>query len=112
MDELHGVFSKTHSQQGLVMFYSKLNMDQVASTYVLFRFLERLGVIGHIIAHTEQVEVDSGDIFGQYEIHDFTGADYAIVKDGYTSDKRHIDAITELERIFGRLAAPQLRGTD
>ena len=94
------------------MFYSKLNMDQVAATYVLFRFLERLKIIGHISAHTEQAEVDSGDIFGQYELHDLTGADYSIVKDGYTTDKRHIDAISELERIFGRLAAPQLRGTD
>lgn len=95
------------------MFYSKLTADKVAATYTLFRFLERLKIIGHIKAHTEQTEVDSGDIFGDYELHDFTGADYSIVKDEYSPDKGYIDAIAELERIFGRLdKARQLRGTD
>jgi len=94
------------------MFYSKLTADQVAVTYTLFRFLERLRVIGHLRAHTEQAEVDGGDIFGDYELHDFTGANYSIVKDEYTSKKGYIDAIIALERIFGRITVQQLRGTD
>ena len=94
------------------MFYSKLTMDQVAATYTLFRFLERLKIIGHLKAHTEQAESDSGDIIGDYYIHDFTGADYSIIKDSYNPEKRHIDMIVELERLFGRLKVQQLRGTD
>lgn len=94
------------------MFYTKLTTDQVAATYTLFRFLERLRIIGHLRAHTEQAEVDSGDIFGDYELHDFTGADYSIVKDEYTSEKGHMDAIVALERVFGRIKTKQLRGTD
>ena len=95
------------------MYYSKLTVDQVAATYTLFRFLERLKIIGHITAHTEQASFDTlSDPYSQLDIYDFTGADYSIVKDGYSKDKRHIDAISELERLFGRLAAKQLRGTD
>jgi hypothetical protein len=94
------------------MFYTKLTMDQVAATYTLFRFLERLKIIGHLKAHTEQVVRDTVDIFGYYDMSGYTGREYSIVKDGYTADKGHIDAIVEFERAFGRIKAPQHRGTD
>ena len=93
------------------MFYSRLTMDQVSATYKLIRFLERLKVIGHLSAHTEKESSNSWAL-GNYDLHDLTGADYAIVKDGYSHGKNHIDEIIELEHIFGRLKAQPVRGTD
>jgi len=93
-----------------VSSYSKLTANQVTATYSLFKFLERLRVIGHLEAHTEKAVEEGGDIFGEYIIHDFTGADYSIVKDYYSSDKRHILKTELLERMFGRLKQ-SLRGT-
>ena len=85
-------------------FYSKLTADQVKATYALITFLERLKAIGHLEIHTERsMEGEGGDIFGEYVLHDFTGADYSLVKDKYTNDRGHIDAIILLEKLFGKL---------
>jgi hypothetical protein len=96
-----------------VTFYSKLTADQVSSTYQLFKMLQRLRVIGHLSAHTEKAVEDGGDVFGDYTIHDFTGADYSVVKDGYSSDKTKICQEELLEKVFGRISRRHhLRGTD
>ena len=92
------------------MFYDNLTADQVTSTYGLFNFLMRLRVIGHLAAHTEQADIGGGDIFGDYVLHDFTGANYSIVKDGYSSSKKVIESIEIMEKLFGRLHDKQLRG--
>lgn len=82
------------------MFYSNLSQNQVTSTYTLFKFLERLRVIGHIQAHTEQMT--SGFLIGNFELHALTHCSYAIVKDGYESDNRYMEVLLEFEELFGR----------
>ena len=51
-------------------------MDEVAATYTLLKFLEKLRISGHIKAHTEQTdEHDGGDIFGDYQTFHFKCTD-------------------------------------
>ncbi len=83
-------------------FYTKLTTEQVVTVYGLFNFLKRLRVIGHLEAHTVQ-QMPPIEILGQYDVIDMTGADYAIIKDGYSSDKSRIQGDELLEGIFGRL---------
>jgi hypothetical protein len=82
------------------MFFTELTNDEVTSTYALFRFLEKLKVIGHLMAHTEQLDKENGDIFGRYLLYDFTEGDYSIIKDGYTSQPRSPDAMEQIEQIL------------
>lgn len=87
--------------------FKHLTMEQCNSTYQLFKFLKRLRIIGSITAHTVET-MPEVDIMGNYDLIDMTSAGYSIIKDGYTSE-RTIDVEEELEKIFGRLAAPHKR---
>lgn len=85
-------------------------MDQCASVYTLVKFLRRLRVIGNLQAHTVRCEPDVQAI-GNFDFIDMTGADYAIVKDGYSSSRLLMDQEELLENMFGRILGPTYRGT-
>jgi hypothetical protein len=92
-----------------VSFYANLSAEQVAATYNLMKFLRRLRVIGRLEAHTEPAE--DFEAFGHEACFNFSPAIYSIVKDGYSHDRGHMDSEELLERMFGRIQVPQLRGT-
>jgi hypothetical protein len=83
------------------VFYSELTSDQIAAAYILFRLLEKLRIIGHIQVRTERVDRENGDIFGHFSLYNFAHT-YNMIKDGYTSEPRSLDAIEELERVLNR----------
>jgi len=83
------------------MYYTKLCDDEVAAAYWLFRFLEKLKIIGHLKVHTEQ-GMDKQETFDNYLVYHFSDHQYSLVKDGYTSEPRCLDAIEEIERILNR----------
>ncbi len=91
--------------------YLKLTADQVRVVYNLFRFLERLKITGHVEAHTERAWYNHGDVFDNYQLHDFTDADYSIIKDGYNSSQGYMDALEQLERVFVNMRSANSRGT-
>lgn len=76
-------------------------MDQCNTVHLLFRFLKKLKVIGHITVHTVEgfSEREPVDI---WSVIDMTGADYAIIKDGY-SYERNPDLEEELSEIFRKM---------
>ena len=85
------------------MYYTKLTDDDVAITYGLFRFLEKLRIIGHIIVHTETPpDLNMGEVFGDVIGYSFNDDGYTLVKDGYTREPRKLDAIEEIERVLNR----------
>jgi hypothetical protein len=84
-------------------------MDQVTNTYGLINLLRRLRVIGTLHAHTEPAEKLDGRV-GHYEFIDFSGSDYAIIKDYYDPAKTGMEQEELLEKIFGRVALKK-RGT-
>lgn len=86
-------------------------MDQCAKFYTLVQFLRRLRVIGNLAAHTEHSGIEDVQALGSFDLIDMTGANYAIVKDGYSSSRILIDQEELLESIFGRIRGPTYRGS-
>jgi len=85
------------------MFYDKLTMEEVAKFYKLLNFLRRLRIIGHLEAHTEQVENVVYEMEA-YTLVDMTDANYRVVKDSYSSSRERISAEDLLEKLYGRPA--------
>ena len=83
------------------MYYSELTSDQIAAAYILFRLLEKLRIIGHLQVHTESIEKENGDIFGNFMMYNFAHC-YNMIKDGYSSEPRSLDALEELERVLNK----------
>jgi hypothetical protein len=91
-------------------FYDKLNDEQVTTTYGLFKFLERLRVIGKVVAHTEQASDNYSEPFGENDVWNFaTDRQFRIVKDRYEATSQ-INDEEMLEQLFGRVSIA-LRGT-
>ena len=87
------------------MVYDEINEDQVASSYKLFRFLEKLKVIGHLKVHTVQrhtEEVNGECAFGNYIMYAFSEDRYSLVKDAYYPQARALDAVEMIEQILNR----------
>lgn len=84
-----------------MFYYTNINADQVISAYILFRFLEKLKIIGHIIVTTKQIHMGD-DGFGEHGIYNFTEDKYDLIKEEYSSKPGLANAIDEIEKILNK----------